>query len=219
MRNDPHTIYRNEAGIRVPSVTTFLGVAKAVGPFIDWAWNLGLQQIDYKKVRDTAADTGTLVHYLALCELTGQEPDFTEWTDEERNSTLLPMAQFHKWRDEHEIEPILMETPFVSEKHQFGGTPDFYGLVDGVKTLVDFKTGKAIYEEYYSQVAAYAEVLEEHGYPIEDIRILRMSKEVGDDGDYKLVTNRDMWFTIFLDCQDIYILRREARKNKKGFVE
>lgn len=217
MRNTTHTVYKNADGIRVPSVTTFLGVL-AKPALIDWAWNLGIQQIDYKKVKDTAADTGTLTHYLILCELKGIEPDLSEWAEEEVESTKHPMKCFHEWKEQHELEPILMEKPLVSEKHQFGGTPDFYGLVDGVKTLLDFKTSKAIYSEYSSQVAAYAVLLREHGHVVDDLEILRLPKDIDDEPEYEPVTDEDVWFTIFLDCQDIYVLRREMRKKRKDYI-
>ena len=72
-----HTIYKKADGTRVPSVTTYLGVL-AKPALIHWAWELGVQGLDYRKVRDQAGDVGTLVHYLILCQLQGQEPDLSE---------------------------------------------------------------------------------------------------------------------------------------------
>ena len=56
-----HTIYKKADGTRVPSATTYLGVL-AKPALIHWAWELGVQGLDYRKVRDQAGETGTLGH-------------------------------------------------------------------------------------------------------------------------------------------------------------
>jgi len=61
-------------GKRVPGVTTILGKYKEAGGLIHWAWDLGMQNIDYRKVRDDAADAGTLAH--AMVEATIRSTDF-----------------------------------------------------------------------------------------------------------------------------------------------
>ena len=63
----PTQIYKTKDGKRVPSVTTITGRFKESGGLIWWAWDLGIQGIDYRKVRDSAADAGTLAHAM-ICE-------------------------------------------------------------------------------------------------------------------------------------------------------
>jgi hypothetical protein len=210
-----HTIYKKEDGTRVPSVTTFLNIL-AKPALIHWAWELGVQGLDYRKVRDQASDIGTLVHYLILCKLQGEEPDLSTYTPQDVGMSALPMEKFDAWLAEHEVEPILMETPMVSEGMNFGGTPDFYGKVDGKLTLLDFKTGKEIYAEAFYQVAAYRELLTQHGYSVEQVRILRVGKSDDEGFEERAVGNLDTCLEIFLACQKIYELQKSLRKRKEG---
>ena len=82
----------------------------------------------------------------------------------------------YQWEKTKKVEPILCEHPLVSEKLGFGGTIDFYGLIDGVATLKDYKTAKAIYPEHLYQVAAYRQLLEENGYQVAAVGILQIGR-------------------------------------------
>ena len=66
-------VYKLADGTRVPSVTTITGRFKESGALIHWAWNLGMQQIDYKKARDDAADAGHIAHELIDAHIHGRE--------------------------------------------------------------------------------------------------------------------------------------------------
>ena len=66
----PTQIYRLKDGTRVPSVTTIISRFKESGGLVHWAWNLGMQNIDYRQIRDSAADAGSLAH--AMLEETSQ---------------------------------------------------------------------------------------------------------------------------------------------------
>lgn len=217
-RNAVHTIYRNKEGQRVPSVTTFLGVLEKP-ELHSWFWEQGLAGLDCWATRDVAGDTGTLVHYLIHCMLTGEEPNLDEYSPEEIAATTCPMKKFEDWIGQHELSPILMETPLVSEEYQYGGMPDFYGKVDGVLTLLDYKTGKGVYQEAFYQVAAYKQLLEEHGHKVDDVRILRFGKSEDEGFEDAAAGKLDKHFEIFLACLKIYNLRKRIRQDAKAFVE
>jgi hypothetical protein len=208
-----HTVYRVADGTRVPSVTTYLGILGKPA-LIDWAWQLGVQGLDYKKVRDQSGDTGTLVHYLVLCYLTKQEPSLEDYTQGEISTSILPMSKFDDWKQQHELAPVLTETPLVSESYRYGGTPDFYGTVDGKLTLLDFKTSGAIYPENFYQLAAYKQLLEEAGHTVDEVAILRIGKSAEEGFEYRQAGNLDIAFKIFLACQQIYELQKESRRIK-----
>ena len=53
---------------------------------------------------------------------------------------------------------------------------DFYCKVDGKLTLVDFKSGKGIYNEHFLQVSSYANLLKENGYKVSQIMILNIGR-------------------------------------------
>ena len=209
-----HTIYKKKDGTRVPSVTTYLGVLGKPA-LIHWAWQLGVQGLDYRKVRDQAGDTGTLVHYLILCQLKNQEPDLSYYTPQDLASAASPMNKFNEWLKGKQVVTGLLETPLVSETYGFGGTPDFYGWVDGIGTLLDFKTGREVYQEAFCQVAAYKELLIESGYSPEAVKIIRIGKSEDDGFEERATGNLENHWKIFLACQQIYNLQREIRKDKK----
>src|SRR5690606_31028805 len=87
------------------------------------------------------------------------------------------LIKFLNWRRAHDFVPILLETPLVSEEHRFGGTIDAYGLLDGAPALIDLKTGRAIYPEMVYQLAAYRQLLIEHGYAVDNVRIVRIGRD------------------------------------------
>ncbi len=214
MTNQIHTVYKLADGQRVPSVTTYLGIL-GKHAIIQWAWECGVQGLDYRKVRDQAGDTGSLVHYMILCDLKKKEPDLTEYTQNDITSTSVPMGKYLAWKSEHKVDPILLEQPLVSETYKFGGTPDFYGKVDGKLTLLDFKTSSAIYPENFYQIAAYWHLLEEYEHKLEQGKLLRFGKSSDDGFEERSVGNLENHWNIFLACQRIYELQKEIRRDKK----
>jgi hypothetical protein len=219
-----HTVYRNLEGKRVPSVTTYLGILNKPA-LLKWAWQCGIDQQDYLKVRDFAAEVGTLVHDMVDCKIRGVEPDTKDYSPEHLAAAQPPMDKFNDWVKDKELEPILMEVPLVSIKYQYGGKPDFYGKVNGVLTLLDYKTGLDVYQEAFYQTAAYKMLLEENKglmyledgdewvkhpiFDVEEIKILRLGKSE-DEGFHEVaVTNIEKNFQIFLRCRDIYELQRK----------
>ncbi len=211
-----HTVYKLANGQRVPSVTTYLGILNKPA-LIHWSWELGVAGIDYRKARDRAGDTGTIVHHLILSALKREEPDLSDYSEQDMATTAVPMKKFTEWLRGHELEPILMETPMVSEKYRFGGTPDFYGKDNGKLTLLDFKTSGAVYAENFYQLAAYKMLLAEHGHEVESARIIRVSKVIDETFDDRPAGNLDKHWLIFLACQQIYELQKAT--NRKGGEE
>src|SRR5208282_6385084 len=59
------------------------------------------------------------------------------------------------------FKPLMVEFTVVSKKYGYAGTADLLAEVDGVLTLVDWKTGKAVYKEAHLQNAAYRNALQE----------------------------------------------------------
>ena len=206
-----HTIYKLADGTRVPSVTTVLGIL-AKPALLDWAWKMGQQGLDYKAVRDSAGDIGTLAHYLIMCHLKGEKPDTSEYSPQALNQAETCLLKYWDWEKGHQISPLLIEVPLVSEYYGFGGTIDFYGQVDGVFTLLDFKTGKAIYSEQFIQLAAYRELLAEANHPIDTTRILRIGKSEEEGFEERMAGDLGKHFDLFKHCLGIYNLQKELRK-------
>lgn len=211
-----HTIYKLASGDRVPSVTTILGILNKPA-LLDWAWKCGCDGLDYKAVRDDAAGVGTLAHYLILCHLKGEKPDTSEYSAQDIDRAENCLIKFWDWQKGHNIEPIMVETPLISEEYGFGGTIDFFGRVDGANTLIDFKTGKAIYPEFAYQVAAYCQLLIEHDESIFncDVRILRIGRNEDEGFEERILGNLNRAWQIFLNCLNIYKLQKEIKTEGK----
>jgi hypothetical protein len=92
----------------------------------------------------------------------------------------LYLNSFFDWLKKHkEIKPIFMEKKLISER--YGGTVDFYGMVDGKATILDFKTSKTFYSSMFLQLAAYCIMLEEQGYPVEQVGIIIINNKGYDE--------------------------------------
>ena len=206
-----HIRYKGANGENVPGVTTILGILNKPA-LVKWANNLGLQGIDSSRYRDEMADIGTLAHYLIMCELTGQTPDTADYSPNQLEMAENATLSYYEWEKGHDIEPILVEKALVSDQYGFGGTVDLYAAVDGVPTLVDFKTGKAIYPEMLYQLAAYKQLLQEHGYELAQARILRIGRDADEGFEEKVVTGLERQWAIFNHCLGIYNLQKVIKK-------
>ncbi len=210
-----HTVYKLANGERVPSVTTILGILNKPA-LLDWAWQMGIQGLDYKAVRDNAGDIGTLAHYLIMCDIKGEKPDTSEYSAIDIGKAETCLIKYWEWAKSHKIEPIIVEAPLISEQYRYGGTIDFFGKVDNQPTLVDFKTGKAIYPEMFYQLAAYDQLLAEV-YPsilTADIRILRIGRNEDEGFEERTIGKLNSQWQIFLNCLSIYNLQKQIRRDK-----
>lgn len=166
-RSKIHTVYKNKVGVRLPGVTTILNIM-AKPALIHWAWDLGRRGIDYRVHRDELADIGSLTHDMILCHLKNKKWDDSEYSKKQIDKAENCFLSYLAWEKQHDIEPVLLETPLVSERYQYGGKLDFYGQVDGVLTLLDFKTGKRLYAEHSYQLAGYRQLLiENYSMPLQ----------------------------------------------------
>ena len=208
-----HTVYKTADGKRVPGVTTILGVL-AKPALIAWANRLGLEGIDSTRYTDKCANIGTLAHYLVMCHLKKVEPDaeyLREFSQLDMDIAENSILSFLEWEKHHTIELIDCELPLVHEELLYGGTSDIYAKVDGVKSLVDLKTGSGIYDEHYYQIASYRLLRLSHGYPVDKCIILNIPRQETEEFQYKEYTNFELGEKIFLHCHGIYNLQKEKR--------
>jgi hypothetical protein len=122
------------------------------------------------------------------------------------------LISYFEWKKGHKIQDILVEEPLVSEKFGFGGTPDRLAYVDDILTLLDYKTGKGIYDEYYYQTCSYVKLVEEckRLYP-ERILILNIPRDEDEEFALKVYKNFDRGWEIFYHCLQIYNLQNGRR--------
>lgn len=208
-KSKAHTTYKTTNGIKVPGTTTITGLLAK--PFlITWANRLGLEGIDSTKYRDAAADIGTLAHAMVQAHLQKETLDTSEYAALQVDLAENAVLSYYEWEKQHVVEPLMCEVSLVSEKHKYGGTVDCYCKLDGEFTLLDFKTGKAIYEEFFVQLAAYKELLVEHGHRVDKCRILRIGRDETEGFEERALAT-DKHFEIFKSLLDIYYAKKELK--------
>lgn len=209
-------VYKDKNGTRLPGVTTItgeLGWNKQV--LISWANRLGLKGIESSKFVDDKAAIGTLAHDMVLNHLKHGIVNTDDYSANQITQAENCLLSYHNWEKGKVIEPIMLEVPLISEVYKFGGTMDFFGKIDGVITLNDFKTGKGIYDEYFIQVAGgYLILLEENGQKVEAIQILNIPRSEDESFQVKPLPKEkwDICKKIFLNCLDNYKLKNKLTK-------
>jgi len=226
--------YTNPEGIEVPRVTNITGQLDKSGPLMYWAVNcyeeymnnvvdqrkggeyMGVNLIramitsgkkNFRSISSKAKDIGTLVHDLIHRYLeTGEEPG--ENIDDQALSAFLAFLEFAK---QHKIEGRGLEAVLYGDG--YAGTCDFYGFMDGKRTIIDWKSAKGIYDEYLYQVAAYREafnrtpeLVKKLGGPIERSGILRLDKETGMPEWKDISDTHELNAKAFMHLKDFYHL-------------
>jgi len=135
----------------------------------------------HTKEVERAQETGTQAHHLiewasrkAIGQEVGPEPKV-------REEALWAYMAWEDWVKQHRVRPIRIEQQVWSRRYGYAGTMDLLAEVDGELSLVDYKTGKAVYEESYLQNVAYQVALAEmgHGTPTRGY-IVRLPKLTSD---------------------------------------
>lgn len=170
-----HTVYKNKYKEEVPSVTTILKLLNK--PALQkWANSLGFRRMKLDDVLNSSASLGTLFHAGVESYLQGLYFISCSKHYEEEYKLKLYLNNFIEWKKTNQLDPIFMEKELVSEK--FGGTVDFYGIFNGKKTVLDFKTSKTHYSSMFLQLAAYVIMVESEGYDVEQVAILCRNTKV-----------------------------------------
>ena len=162
-------------GKRVRGVTTIMNVLDKSG-LINWAVGLSRDYLLEKNIgeyvitetdindasrqhtikKNSAADSGKLAHRWIEYYLNGENPDMP--TDQE---AVFAINAFKQFESEMKPEWLELEKVVYSRKHDYVGRFDALAMIDGKKTLIDFKTSKGVYREQFYQLGAYKKAWEE----------------------------------------------------------
>lgn len=217
-----HVRYKTKTGIPVVGVTTVLGVMNKPA-LVHWAWDLGMQGLDFRKVKDQAADIGTLAHWMCECHLQGLKPDTSPFSAEDIDAAENSFLKFLEWWDKAGLELIKVkdfdgiectnEVRMVSETYLYGGTLDLPCRdKEGRMVLVDFKTSKGVYPEYWYQCAAYSQMFEENtGHPFDRHIIIKIGKKL--KGDFEVHERQELTlqWKIFLAALKLHTLLKTEK--------
>jgi hypothetical protein len=221
----PTIPYKKKDGTRVKGTTTIIGQNIGWGKdgLMYWSWNLGMQGIDYKAVRDVAADSGTYAHYLADCHLCKIDPD-KEYlkTFEEEVARLGNVAykNFLKWMRAVKFKILKSEIHLVSEKYGYGATPDMLAYINNELSLFDWKTSKKIHENYLIQMIAYKEAWEEN-FPddplVGGVHLVRFPKD-SESFHHSNWSWSDLYRAGAWDCFEAAIMLSKSQKKLEGLL-
>lgn len=232
-------------GQHIPSVTTIIGrLSKPL--LIQWAADCAVEHINraistgqigrvdeweavleaargaHATIRDDAADLGKLVHRYAQHTLDSTRPAPDEPLDEAGKKAV---GAFWQWVEQHRIEPLAVERRVMSEKHLYAGTCDFFGRIDGVLSVLDFKTSKGVYDEAWWQTAGYEYALAEElgNLPVPLARwIVHLNKETGECTAHCRNTiedwqqDRTVWLSLVKLDQALRAARKHPQPKKKA---
>ncbi len=150
--------YQLSNGKLVKGTTTIIGRFKNANALIHWAWTCGRDGKDYRQERDKAGEQGTSVHDCAEKYILG-----IDFKLPEDKKVQKAFNKFKEWWDQQNYEIVWTEKQMVCETYEFGGCPDL--LVkdeNGNYILIDFKTGKQIYNDTIIQLGAYSWLISEN---------------------------------------------------------
>ena len=211
-----HQVYKLKSGEIVPGVTTPLNLLGKEA-LIHWAWQCGVDGVDYRKARDEKGSIGTLVHSMILADLKGMAiylKDYPDYSNNQLDKAITCLVKYFDWKKGKNIEIIFCEQPLVSEEFRYGGTPDLAAIIEGTPTLVDFKSGRGIYDEYWYQLAAYRQLLSENDFTATRYGIIRIGTDEKQDIEEQWRNNLSREFEIFKHCLGIYNLRKAIKEEK-----
>lgn len=169
MKYSKHSTYYNKDNEEVPSVTTILKILNKPS-LPKWANIMGFKHKNIDDILEKSSEIGTTVHKMIESYFNNKYFILIPTRHMGRDLAMSYLNSFFQWKQKHSIEPIFTEHHTSSDK--FGGTIDFYGNVDGKKTILDFKTSKTFYATMFLQLGAYCIMLEEQGYEVEQLAII-----------------------------------------------
>lgn len=213
---------------RLPGVTTVIGSVLAKPALMWWAANVaseataealasGLSVEQALEIgrkahavrRDAAADAGTLAHSYVEQWL-AHESLAVDLADEQQAKGFAAARRLIDWVEEAEgagrLEVLGFEVPLVDVASGYGGTIDMVASIDGVVHVVDFKTGKGVYDEVALQLGAYRALWNLHNpeRPVTRALVLHSPVE-GDLAVHSLEqTHLDAGASCFAACLHIY---------------
>lgn len=135
---------------------------------------------EFRKAGEIGTEVHSFIEWTLRAELCQK---MTKPCPEIGPEAKLAVDAWKEWRSSVNLRPILVESYVVSRKHGYAGTMDFLcAEVDGVQTLLDWKTGKRVYYEAHLQNAAYRVAAREMGLADAKegliVRLPKMKKEL-----------------------------------------
>lgn len=200
-------------GVFVPRVTSILDycIADSKEFLMKWASSLGSR---YNSEKHQTLSVGTKIHEAIAEYFTSGTMYCIKNLDNYTKSEIKKgVNNFMTWYNHvtidlgWSVEIFISEVPLICP--WFGGTADAILIINGKRYIVDFKSSKRIYQEYFIQVSAYKWIVDNfypnYG-PIDGVGILRFDKKLDIYEDIFLETSDINDFQFINHCQQIFSL-------------
>ena len=160
----------------------------------------------HTKLLAKAAEIGSQVHALVewnlrrmLGQKVGPEPKIDD-------KAMWAFMAFEDWSKSVSFKPLLIEQTVFSLTHKYAGTMDLLAEVNGILTLVDWKSGKAVYGEAHLQNVAYQVALAEMGHQKAQAGLILRLPKVETDPNFEPVpvAAPDALFPTFLAVKKVW---------------
>ena len=141
---------------------------------------LGTERAHQKEL-NKAGDIGSQIHALIEWELQSKMLEKAGPSPHVTDAAMWGYMAWQDWAKSVNLKPLAIEQAVWSRTHGYAGTLDLLAEVNGELTVLDWKSGKAVYPEAHLQNAAYRHAIREmgHGDPVKGI-IVRVPKVVTD---------------------------------------
>lgn len=151
-----HTKYYNSKGDEIPSVTTILGIVNKP-ELVRWAHYMGTKNMSIDDLLIERATFGTNVH--SYLESYFEQGDFIYERPDDTDEFKKVINNFKWFMKGKESKCVFSEVSRSNEL--FGGTFDFYGMFNGKKMIIDYKTSKSVYTSHLLQLGGYYELIKD----------------------------------------------------------
>jgi CRISPR/Cas system-associated exonuclease Cas4 (RecB family) len=134
----------------------------------------------YRGVSRDALNIGSLTHEWVEAAINWKIAEGEIPKMPKQEEAVNAIHAFQDWVGENVVEWKSAEEKIYHRKYKYAGTVDARAIINGEYCVIDWKTSKRVYPEYYLQVAAYAKAVEDmHGIPVDATYILRCDKASG----------------------------------------
>jgi hypothetical protein len=128
-----------------------------------------------------AGEIGTTVHKSIEQELNKRMGLPVKTLPPLSEPAAMAYGHWLDWASSVDLEPLASEQVIWSHTHRYAGTLDLLARVNGKLAVIDWKTGKYVYNEAHLQNAAYRAAIREMGHGDPELGIIvRLPKTIED---------------------------------------
>jgi hypothetical protein len=161
------------------------------------SWKRNRENVRGKGEKRNVADRGHFTEQVGP----GPEPEIPA-------EAVVAFMSWEDWAREVQLRPIAAERVVYHGTYAYAGTLDLYAVVRGKLTVLDYKTGKAIYPESFLQNIAYRAAAAACGMPSDQGLIVRLPKTLEDPAFETMIVPESVTLETFLATKKVWEFKR-----------